>query len=209
MGKEGVACCFEQDEKEVTQPIHQSLTAHVDNENNETNGDVETLSCRKVMPSVDHTMPTQATCCESEIKSKDLKDKLSSLSDGSGTHVAPHSNPRLSEQSYPNNELNSQVKQNRAATIPYWLQGLLKAELFVPCEAHAMLRRNETNFFCLACTPSTGKGICRHCVHEHSRLCSRKMFQVMTMVYQCVKMLNKNYLLKMGTISACKISTFT
>ena len=71
-------------------------------------------------------------------------------------------------------------RQHISSTMPSWLQGLLDAELFVPCKTHHLQRRNETNFFCPECSTNSGRGICRHCLEEHAELCccNLPLFQV-------------------------------
>eukprot|EP00899_Mesostigma_viride_P020053 jgi/Mesvir1/28049/Mv26197-RA.2 len=63
---------------------------------------------------------------------------------------------------------------------PSWLDGLLTAKFFTPCELHPHAKKNERNIYCVDCA---GEGICQHCLPHHHDHC---LLQVRRYVYHDV-----------------------
>ena len=54
-----------------------------------------------------------------------------------------------------------------AAPAP-WLQGLFTTDLFSACPWHPTLRKNECNQYCLSCTHTQPRGMCKFCLGAHA-----------------------------------------
>lgn len=59
-------------------------------------------------------------------------------------------------------------------------------QFFHHCPKHPDMRRNECTFFCTACSPATGRALCRGCLDGHD--CQGTVFQIRKYMYQtCIR----------------------
>jgi hypothetical protein len=65
-------------------------------------------------------------------------------------------------------DLDASAEDPEDGGTPAWLAALFACELFAPCPAHPGVRKNEVARFCLACSPATGRALCRHCLPGHA-----------------------------------------
>ena len=88
------------------------------------------------------------------------------------------------------NELDEVVSLRPSAPAkpspPVWVEAILGPTFFTPCVVHAGMNKNDCNFFCLTCTPATGRAMCKFCLPGHAVCCTADRIQVRHYMYQDV-----------------------